>query len=50
MKPLSFDWEKIFFSMPEAVAVVDQEFRFAWVNAAMESFLGLPKEKIIGES
>ena len=36
--------------MPEAVAVVDREFRFAWVNAAMESFLGLPKEKIVGQA
>jgi PAS domain S-box-containing protein len=44
------DWEKIFFSMPEAVAVVDAGHRFSWVNEAMESFLGLPGEKLIGKS
>ncbi|MGE5699732.1 MAG: PAS domain S-box protein [Deltaproteobacteria bacterium] len=44
------NWEKVFFSMPEAVAVIDAGHRFSWVNEAMESFLGLPREKIIGES
>ncbi len=44
------EWEKVFFSMPEAVAVVDAGHRFSWVNEAMVSFLGLPREKIIGES
>jgi PAS domain S-box-containing protein len=44
------DWEKIFISMPEAVAVVDAGHRFSWVNEAMVSFLGLPRENIIGET
>ncbi|MBI5575364.1 MAG: PAS domain S-box protein [Deltaproteobacteria bacterium] len=48
MTSKDFEWEKIFFSMPEAVAVVDREFRFAWVNAAMEDLVGAPREKIIG--
>jgi PAS domain S-box-containing protein len=43
------DWEKIFLSMPEAIAVLDASHRFAWVNGAMESFLGLHREKILGE-
>ena len=43
------NWEKVFFSMPEAVAVIDAGHRFSWVNEAMGSFLGLPREKIIGE-
>jgi PAS domain S-box-containing protein len=44
------DWEKIFLSMPEAVAVVDAGYRFVWVNGAMEAFFGLPRERIIGET
>ncbi|MBF8259309.1 MAG: multi-sensor signal transduction histidine kinase [Actinobacteria bacterium] len=36
--------------MPDAVTVVDREYRFAWVNAAMESFLGLPRDQIIGKT
>jgi PAS domain S-box-containing protein len=44
------DWEKIFLSMPEAAAVVDAGYRFVWVNAAMEAFFGLPRERIIGET
>src|SRR3990172_138641 len=44
------DWEKIFFSMPEAVAVMDTGYRLVWVNAAMETFIGIPREKIIGET
>lgn len=43
------DTEKIFFSMPEAVAVVDDRHRITWVNLAMESFLGLPRDAIIGK-
>ena len=44
------DWEKIFLSMPEAVAVVDAGYHIAWVNRAMESFLGLPREEIVGKT
>ncbi len=44
------DWKKIFLSMPEAIAVLDASHRFAWVNGAMEAFLGLPREKILGET
>ena len=44
------DWEKIIFSMPDAVAVLDAGYRFVWVNTAMETFIGIPREKIIGET
>jgi PAS domain S-box-containing protein len=36
--------------MPEAIAVFDASYRFIWVNGAMESFIGLPREKILGET
>jgi two-component system, cell cycle sensor histidine kinase and response regulator CckA len=44
------DWEKIFLSLPEAVAVVDTGYRLVWVNTAMETFIGIPREKIIWET
>jgi PAS domain S-box-containing protein len=44
------DWEKIFLSLPEAVAVVDTGYRLVWVNTAMETFIGIPREEIIGET
>jgi PAS domain S-box-containing protein len=43
------DPEKIILSMPEAVAVVDDRYRVTWVNLAMESLLGLPRDEIIGK-
>jgi PAS domain S-box-containing protein len=43
------EWEKIFDLMPEAVAIVDTRYRFEWVNRAMETFLGLPRQEILGK-
>jgi PAS domain S-box-containing protein len=50
VKISGFDWEQIFLSMPEPVAVVDAGRRFAWVNGAMESFLGHSRDQIIGKT
>jgi two-component system cell cycle sensor histidine kinase/response regulator CckA len=44
------DWEKIFDRAPEAIAIVDTRYRFEWVNRAMEAFLELPREEILGKT
>jgi PAS domain S-box-containing protein len=46
----NIDWEKIFDRMPEAVAIVNDRYRFEWVNCSMEAFLDLPREEILGKT
>ncbi len=36
--------------MPDPAVVVDDRHRLVWVNAAMESFLGLPRNEILGRT
>jgi two-component system, cell cycle sensor histidine kinase and response regulator CckA len=46
---LPVDWEKVLNAMSDGVAVVGRDRRFVWINAAMERFLGLAADRIVGK-
>ena len=50
IKKAAPDWQTVFDSIQDPIMLLDSEFNIITINKALVSFLGLPREKILGNS